>query len=696
MQGDLRTSTEPAYSIDSDAEIDVSKVSALLVATVQEAKDRISEVEHMFCSQLFPDYQAKSINLHKVYLEARKDAEASNKRERDLLLEIEKLQLEKQQAFKESQSLKLVNAGFERFVRASKCILDLRKNLKKVNAKLGGGKEHQGLLQYLKLNADVVLNNDNALQELEEKIMLIQDSSCLDTEAEKQQDLHTNHKKVDREMEMEMGKELLHLVQSNVMLVLEKESLHREHEEKTTVLQGKIGNLEKKVNELEMELRSKSKQSDKENQSYEYLLKRINSEVKNNEQLLRDNGKEKRLLTAKLESLAGTVEELQKELRQKEKEVEDSRNLQEELRQQIDLNGLEMLKSEQELEGLHKERSLHMAKLKVFEEKVDQLQLELRERSMESAEGIELHGKLLKQIESKDCELLSEKKKRKNVVDSYKRLKSQYNFLCARNGLTPENMLTPNKKEDETVSVRHSPDPLTSPGSGDKVLKSPVVNSELTRQQDNQENLKDNQGVVPLKSLNSDLPCSSSPLSRLPGWTNANARPLSGMKRPGSYWRETRSHQNRGGPDPHDDFLNTPLENIRGNMKKPTKEEHDVQNPASKDMISHSSDDETQNLNVDPDPAPQKQQILPLRAGTKGFKYVEPVRKKADRENLKGIECKQCKKFYDAVLPDGGGKDSDKQNLRCEHHEGVSRHRYRYAPPSTPEGFWNIGFESEM
>ncbi|KAL1827837.1 hypothetical protein ACET3Z_006249 [Daucus carota] len=255
---------------------------------------------------------------------------------RKSFLEIEKLQLEKQQAFKESQSLKLVNAGFERFVRASKCILDLRKNLKIVNAKLGGGKEHQGLLQYLKLNADVVLNNDNALQELEEKIMLIQETSCLDAEAEKQQDFNTNHEKVDSEkemeMEMEMGKELLQLVQSNAML----------------------------------------------------------------------------------------------------------------------------------------------------------------------------------------------------------------------------------------------------------------------------------------------------------------------------------------------------------------------------DMISHSSDDETQNLNVDPDPAPQKQQILPLRAGTKGFKYVEPVRKKADRENLKGIECKQCKKFYDAVLPDGGGKDSDKQNLRCEHHEGVSRHRYRYAPPSTPEGFGNIGFESEM
>ncbi|GLT60770.1 hypothetical protein SLA2020_335220 [Shorea laevis] len=36
------------------------------------------------------------------------------------------------------------------------------------------------------------------------------------------------------------------------------------------------------------------------------------------------------------------------------------------------------------------------------------------------------------------------------------------------------------------------------------------------------------------------------------------------------------------------------------------------------------------------------------------------------------------------------------QNFRCEHHDGVSGHRYRYVPPLTPEGFWNIGFDSEM
>lgn len=162
---------------------------------------------------------------------------------------------------------------------------------------------------------------------------------------------------------------------------------------------------------------------------------------------------------------------------------------------------------------------------------------------------------------------------------------------------------------------------------------------------------------------------------------------LSGTKRPVSHWRDTRPTKNRNGPDPHDDFLDTPLENIKQDLKKVSKEKeeeeeeiHHLPDRVPKDMNFESSDDETQ----DPSGRPEK----------KNFKYVEPVRKKADRANLKGIECKQCKKFYDAVLPEGS--DNSKQNLRCEHHEGVSRHRFRFAPPSTPEGFWNIGFESEM
>ncbi|KAJ7550317.1 hypothetical protein O6H91_07G094600 [Diphasiastrum complanatum] len=77
----------------------------------------------------------------------------------------------------------------------------------------------------------------------------------------------------------------------------------------------------------------------------------------------------------------------------------------------------------------------------------------------------------------------------------------------------------------------------------------------------------------------------------------------------------------------------------------------------------------------------------------RSYKFVESVRKKSERESLQGVECKQCKKFYDAVLAE------DAQGVmtsRCEHHDGVSRHRYRYVPPATPDGFWNIGFDSDL
>lgn len=180
---------------------------------------------------------------------------------------------------------------------------------------------------------------------------------------------------------------------------------------------------------------------------------------------------------------------------------------------------------------------------------------------------------------------------------------------------------------------------------------------------------------------------SISPIVRSPGVRSdhsaAKSPQLSGLKRPASIWRDTRSRQSPGGHDPHDDFLDTPIENV----KRVAVEEKHVHDLAKND----DSDDETQDMN--PKPSASRQRIQVAETSKKSFKHVESVRKKAERENLKGIECKQCKKFYDAVHPENDGTS---KGLRCEHHEGVSRHRYRYAPPMTPEGFWNIGFESEM
>ena len=170
---------------------------------------------------------------------------------------------------------------------------------------------------------------------------------------------------------------------------------------------------------------------------------------------------------------------------------------------------------------------------------------------------------------------------------------------------------------------------------------------------------------------------------------------VSGTKRLASSWRQTRSRQSRAGPDPHDDFLDTPLEDIRANLNK-TPNKEDLLGPVQKGISMDTSDDETQDLNAQSS-AQNKQSSVSL-SRNKSFKYIEPVRKKAERENLKGVECEQCKKFYDAVLPNGDSQSPHgrKRGFRCEHHDGVSRHRYRYVPPMTPEGFWNIGFESEI
>lgn len=215
----------------------------------------------------------------------------------------------------------------------------------------------------------------------------------------------------------------------------------------------------------------------------------------------------------------------------------------------------------------------------------------------------------------------------------------------------------------------------------------------VTKPVDNQEVLEDQKRVVLVqKTSPAPPPTSTIPFAqKCP--SGSVSYPPAGAKRPSSYWRDTRSHQSRVGPDPHDDFLDTPLENVRENLGKVMKKDlPDIPKPgATMKMSVDDSDDQTQDINADGGP----QKPSP-KAGTSSFKYVEPVRKKSERENLKGVECKQCKKFYDAVLPrEGKNADIDKQSIRCEHHDGVSRHRYRYAPPSTPEGFWNIGFESE-
>ena len=99
---------------------------------------------------------------------------------------------------------------------------------------------------------------------------------------------------------------------------------------------------------------------------------------------------------------------------------------------------------------------------------------------------------------------------------------------------------------------------------------------------------------------------------------------------------------------------------------------------------------------------------------TKGFKHQSVVRQKEDRAKLQGFECEDCKRFYDALerwgavaiggLPEcqhhngavgiQGQRQAGVEHTRVELRGEVSRHRYLYEPPLTPNGFWDLGFDT--
>ncbi|XP_075494130.1 protein gamma response 1 [Primulina tabacum] len=669
MEDEFQKSPRPGYPADGPDAKYLSGLSTILVATIQEAKDRISQIEYIFCSQLFPNFHLKTQSLQKLYSEAREAAEdAYKEKEKDLLLQIKKLQCEKQQVMEE-----------------------------KANELNDWSQVHKNLQKVIDSKESLILRHENTIKEVEEKnIIILKKQLFLEAETEKLQlELVKKSEEVDEVMKM-----LNRLLQINPSCASVQKGMQlKEYKVKANEFISELENKGWKFDELLSGLREKTQEVENGRKLQENLLKKIEyqaSEIMNNEQLVNKHVKENSFLTSKIGSLVKCVDELKKDLLKKNNDLEEEIKVQDQLFLQIDSLSFERANRGTELEGFENERRLLLDKQKVLEETIDYLQQIISEKSKEPSTGMELHGKLLQQFEAKASELLSERK-HLELIARYKKLKSQYNYVCKKFGLTPENMLSHDKIEDDSENFGHEQTPTTSRDIGNKASKAVDAASEVTRPQEERELLPDRKGTLlsertnPASSSTTSVSvspkCPSGIKSYLPG----------GAKRPISYWRDMRSHQSRLGPDPHDDFLDTPLENVNENRGKVTREEtpkcpkQDIKNK----KFSNSDDDETQDMNVDPEP--RRRQMSPSTRGTSGFKYVEPARKKSDRENLKGMECKQCKKFYDAVLPNGEEiADGSRKNMRCEHHNEVSRHRYRYAPPLTPEGFWNIGFESEM
>lgn len=410
----MRNSSDHCLPTDSGDIKYVSGLSTILVATIQEAKDRISQVEDVFCSQLFPNIQLK----FKIYSEAIKTLEDSwKKKETDLLFQIESLKLEKQQALGENQSLRMEKAALleEKEEKTNPFLVKLQSLEKEV-----GGLKH----------------------ELLEK-----------------------SKEVDEGMELH--NKLIKLIEKKSSAIMEKGKQLREQEAKTSEVVSKLQNLEKKVDEFQQELKAKTEEIVTGKKLQDNLLKKIESQdskVMSNEFLLNDRDKEIKQLNAQINNLKKNADDLQSELQIRNKEVEEGRKLQEDLLKQIDLNGLNMLKNEEQLKEHEKEKKMLLTKLNDLEERVTELQVELSGKNNRVTDEGKWHQNLLQQIELKSSELLSEKKKRMDAVAAYRKLKSQYNFLLSKHGFTTENMLTPIEVEKENDSLTHHQNLLSSPG----------------------------------------------------------------------------------------------------------------------------------------------------------------------------------------------------------------------------------------
>ncbi|KAI4329498.1 hypothetical protein MLD38_027881 [Melastoma candidum] len=652
---------------DCIEEKDVSGLSTVLVATIQEVKDRISQIEYIFCRQLFPDFLSKSRSLEV----------ACKEQERDLLVQlVDKLKLERQKAVLEGQILR-------------KELFQLAKEKEELNGKLS-------ILQ---------LQVNNIQCDLKQKIEEI-------IEGIHHQD------------------ELIQLVKSGAASSKELGTQLAIHEKEKPLL-ARHKHLEAAVMGLLEDLRKKDAELARWNQLLVKPVKKDSLGPKGpyKEKPLIDSQKRNELIPVRSSPSRVDVCPEGKDILETTEKANETRI------------------SEKRSLGCFVETCVN------FEIPKTILQLKEEERHLPPF-GVQCSGKDLKEDQQKyyqELMLISERK-RIDAVNAYKQLKSQYNFLCKKVGLSSGDPFVPKKFVLENSFSGHQQKDLTTTAQRGKALSTTEVPRGMKKEKifsedyialedgkeyaaiDNlssllhgssklvnskfQDNIKDvtNDGVdtevedtstsspdfgqEPLLGhlINGELNKATGGKKTRMNWRGTPSGSVNGgelnitmgKKRNASIWRETRSNQDVRGLDPHDDFLDTPFENIKDHLKKAGKYGGASSTVHESRERVIGSDDDSEDLVAN---LSHKKQLRPVSsAGDECFKFIAPVRKKDEREHLKGIECRQCKKFFDA-LSDRESKDG--RILHCEHHDGVSRHRYGHVPPLTPEGFWNIGFESE-
>ncbi|KAK9282846.1 hypothetical protein L1049_011069 [Liquidambar formosana] len=167
------------------------------------------------------------------------------------------------------------------------------------------------------------------------------------------------------------------------------------------LLLAKQKGLEKIVGELEWELRQKSKEVDEGMELQNKLLQLVQSKtsvIMNKGKQLKECEEKTNVLLAKLNCLEKKVDELEEKLRGKTIEVAKGKELQEDLIKKFELQASEIKNSEQSLIDHEEEKKLLTANLERLEENVDGLQKELRKKTEEVEEERKLQEKLIQQV----------------------------------------------------------------------------------------------------------------------------------------------------------------------------------------------------------------------------------------------------------------------------------------------------------
>ena len=97
--------------------------------------------------------------------------------------------------------------------------------------------------------------------------------------------------------------------------------------------------------------------------------------------------------------------------------------------------------------------------------------------------------------------------------------------------------------------------------------------------------------------------------------------------------------------------------------------------------------------NVEKENLPQGQlqeQVQETEAHKTGkvAKVIEVVRGKDARKALRGFDCEHCRQFYEGFVKQYGEERAAQMKQEC------SRHRSRFTPPKTPEGYWDLSMQS--